>query len=124
MAYKRLRSPCILIPYRPHLEQRFPQPYLLPRRDWLTEGQGPLQTFVVADAKRATAYLSAGGSLFASKSDYVPTCAYCGPSPAWELAEDPVPRLALFLVYQQALLVQVWPSALLARARMALLGFA
>jgi hypothetical protein len=32
---------------------------------------------------------------------------YCGPSPTWKLAEDPLPRLALFLVRQQALLVQV-----------------
>jgi hypothetical protein len=31
--------------------------------------------------------------------------AHCVLSPAWELAEDPVPRLALFLPCQQVLLV-------------------
>jgi hypothetical protein len=51
-----------------------------------------------------------------------PARAYCSRSPAWELVEDPVPRLVFFLVCQQALLVQVWPLAVLARARTALLA--
>ena len=44
-------------------------------------------------------------SLLASGLYDVQTCAYCRLSPTWELAEDPLPRLALLLVCQQALLV-------------------
>jgi hypothetical protein len=51
-----------------------------------------------------------------------PACAYCGWSPAWELLEDPVPRLVLFLVCQQALLVYSFPWDIHPRAR-ALLFF-
>jgi hypothetical protein len=31
-------SPMHLIPHPPRLERRFPQPFLLPRRDWPIEG--------------------------------------------------------------------------------------
>jgi hypothetical protein len=40
-----------------------------------------------------------------SRLYYVAAGAYCSWGCAWELAEDPIPRLALFLVYQQTLLV-------------------
>ena len=36
-----------------------------------------------------------GRSLFASGPDHIPARTYCRLSPAWELAKDPVPRLAL-----------------------------
>jgi hypothetical protein len=36
-----------------------------------------------------------GGSLLVSGPDHVPARACCSRSPAWELAEDPFPRLAL-----------------------------
>jgi hypothetical protein len=38
--------PCLIHP--PRLEHRFPQPYLLPRRDWPTED--PFETFATAEA--------------------------------------------------------------------------
>jgi hypothetical protein len=38
-----------------------------------------------------------GGSLFTSGPDHVQARTYCGPSPAGELAQDPLPRLAFFL---------------------------
>ena len=41
----------------------------------------------------------------ASESEHVPARTYRALSPAWELAKDPAPRLGLFLVGQQALLV-------------------
>jgi hypothetical protein len=47
----------------------------------------------------------ARGSLLASALHYGQARAYCRLSSAWELAEDPLPRLALLLVRQQALLV-------------------
>lgn len=57
-------------------------------------------------------------------SDYVQTCAYCSPSSAWELAEDPLPRLALLLVCQQALLVYRIPWDIHPHARTAQLVLA
>jgi hypothetical protein len=48
---------------------------------------------------------SKGGSLLTSALYNAQALACCGLSPAWELAEDPLPRLALFLPRQQALLV-------------------
>jgi hypothetical protein len=50
------------------------------------------------------------GSLLDSALYHGPARAYCVRSPAWELAEDSVPRLVLFLVCQQALLVYRFPS--------------
>ncbi|KAL5330858.1 hypothetical protein ACEPPN_000383 [Leptodophora sp. 'Broadleaf-Isolate-01'] len=47
----------------------------------------------------------ARGSLLASSLYDGQTYAYCSLTPAWELAEDALPRLALLLVRQQALLV-------------------
>jgi len=38
-----------------------------------------------------------GRKLITSGPDHVPVRTYCGPSPAGELAEDPLPRLAFFL---------------------------
>ena len=49
-----------------------------------------------------------GQSLLDSGPYHIPARAYGGPGPARELAKDPLPRPALFLVCQQALLVQVW----------------
>jgi hypothetical protein len=50
-----------------------------------------------------------------------PARSYYGRSLTWEFLEDPVPRLVLFLVCQQALLSYNILPAMLARARMALL---
>ncbi|KAH8587964.1 hypothetical protein B0O99DRAFT_379002 [Bisporella sp. PMI_857] len=62
-----------------------------------------------------------GGSSFDSTLYHGPARAYCGRSRAWEPFEDPVPRLVLFIVCQQALLLCVVLSAMLARAQTALL---
>ena len=59
----------------------------------------------------------ARGSLLASSLYHVQTCAYCSLSPTWELAEDPLPRLALLLIRQQALLVYRIPWDIDPRAR-------
>ena len=59
----------------------------------------------------------ARGSLLASSLYHVQTCAYCSLSPAWELAEDPLPRLALLFIRQQALLVYRIPWDIDPRAR-------
>jgi hypothetical protein len=40
------------------------------------------------------------GRLFDSRPDHVLARPYCGSSPTWELAKDPLLRLALFLVCQ------------------------
>jgi hypothetical protein len=45
------------------------------------------------------------GSLFGSPLYHVPARVYCRRSSVSELAEDPTPRLVLFLVYKQMLLV-------------------
>jgi hypothetical protein len=63
----------------------------------------------------------ARGSLLASGLYDFQTCAYCRLSPAWKLAEDPLPRLALLLVRQQALLVYRVPWDIHPHAQTALL---
>ena len=47
-------------------------------------------------------------SLLDSEPYYILARAYGRPGPARELAKDSLPRPALFLICQQALLVQVW----------------
>ena len=61
------------------------------------------------DREPFTAFLPVGGRLLASALYYGPARAYCGPSPAWEFLEDPFPRLVLFLICPQALLVYRFP---------------
>jgi hypothetical protein len=47
----------------------------------------------------------ARGNLFDTTLYYGPAREYCASSPAWEILDDPVPRLVPFLACQQALLV-------------------
>lgn len=69
-------------------------------------------------------YLDVRESLLASGLYDVQARAYCRLSSAWELAENPLPRLALLLIRQQALLVYGIPWDIHPRARRAQLVLA
>lgn len=68
-----------------------------------TEGKGPSRhSSLQIEACRAwsAASFPTGRILFFSGPYYVPAYVYRGPSPGWELAKDPLPRLVLFLICQ------------------------
>jgi hypothetical protein len=117
-----------LTPNPPLFEHRFPRPYLLLHRAKPIEGQDSFQMFVPADAKGLV------GTELELLLVHLREETYSLLSRAMLqhvriastdlLAKDPLPGFALFLVCQQALLIRDRLSAVISRARAALLVLA